>query len=82
MHAGHALGEQPLAQPGRVLHPDPADRGRVVLHRVQLGGQVGRERRAGQLADRSMPRTLVTGMMPAMIGTSQPSAATRSRIRR
>ena len=29
-----------------------------------------------------MPRTFVIGMIPAMIGTSQPSAATRSRIRR
>ncbi len=31
---------------------------------------------------RSIIATLVIGMMPAMIGTSQPRAATRSRSRR
>src|SRR5829696_8316626 len=45
----HTLGEQPLAQPGGVLDPHLANRDGVVLDRVELGGEVPRERGTGQL---------------------------------
>ena len=80
---GHALGEQPRAQLGGHLDADLAHGVRVVLDRVQPLGQVRRERRVRTAARtaRSAGRWS-TGMMPGMIGTSQPAAATRSRSRR
>ena len=77
VQAGHALGEQPLAHPGRVLHADLAHRrlGRRRARAAGRPGPAGSWRRTAARPARSA-RTLVIGMIPAMIGTSQPRAAT------
>ena len=70
------------AQAGGLVDADLPYGRLVVADRAQPLGQLRRERRPGQL-HRALDRPqLVTGMIPAMIGTSQPSAATRSRSRR
>ena len=84
VQSGHSLGEQPVAQPRGELDADLPHRGAVARLRVQpVAPATRREPRAGHHhACARSSRTLVIGMMPAMIGTSQPRAATRSRSRR
>ena len=77
---GHALGEQLLGT-ASVATSTPSARTRlgVVGDRVQPVGQIVGEAWPDRSTNRVICRALVTGMTPAMIGTSQPCALTRSR---
>ena len=81
--ARRPLGEQPLGtcrprSPRRCRAPPPCRRRPRASRSASPGGNLAPD----SSTTRSSVRMLVTGMIPAMIGTSPPAAATRSRSRR
>ena len=81
MQTWRTLGQQSLGHRSGVVDANRAYGGSVVLHLVQPGCQAGGKVSTRSTANRSICRTLVTGMISEMIGTSQPAATTRSRSR-